>query len=343
MNTDFRVAIDFPDHPKTKRLIREFGPEGVLYLLRLWAFAANNNVTGCLANRDDQAISDAAGWEGDPGVFVAKLIELRWIDVVDNVRYLHGWTDFQSWIVGTSARQRRAHAAAQKRWEQRRKSGLTRHMRKHQVSNATDNAKKKSSMHTDNAPLLSSPFLSSPFLSSAAADAAACAARSPDGDRATPSDCVNKETNNTISDPVMLAFPVKGPAGHWELTESDYQKLQETFPEHDILPTLRVIKAWLESNPAKQGTRSHCRSRILNWLKRDLDTGKLPLKSATPSNAPVVARNTEQTTPRVTPNPRIVRRTGQIQNGMELCTLSGGESKWLPVESRKELDNGTNG
>ena len=69
MNSDIRLSIGFLDHPKTVKLQRQLGEAGVLSLLRLWLWAAQNRPSGILIGMDEDDIEIAARWEeGERGV-----------------------------------------------------------------------------------------------------------------------------------------------------------------------------------------------------------------------------------------------------------------------------------
>lgn len=104
MNSDIRLSVDFFSHPKTIKLLRRLGADGVLCLQRLWLFAARHRADGRLVDMDAEEIEIASGWSNDMltnrstvvnGVnhFVDTLVELRWLDVEDGVFELHGWLD----------------------------------------------------------------------------------------------------------------------------------------------------------------------------------------------------------------------------------------------------------
>jgi len=104
MNTDFRLAIDFWQHPKTKKLIRRAGLEGVRSLQILWAWTACNRPNGSLVGMDDEDIELAADWDGDIGTLVKVMTELRWIDATENGYVLHDWQDHNPWAADAEAR-----------------------------------------------------------------------------------------------------------------------------------------------------------------------------------------------------------------------------------------------
>lgn len=53
----------------TRRLNKELGPEGVISLLKLLAWAAENRPNGYLEGMDETDIELVAEWNGEPGKF----------------------------------------------------------------------------------------------------------------------------------------------------------------------------------------------------------------------------------------------------------------------------------
>ena len=60
MNSDIRLSIGFLDHPKTVKLQRQLGDAGILSLLRLWLWTAQNRPSGILIGMDDDDIDELA-------------------------------------------------------------------------------------------------------------------------------------------------------------------------------------------------------------------------------------------------------------------------------------------
>ena len=116
MNSDIRLSVGFFSHPKTIKLMRQTGAEGVLCLQRLWIWAAQNRVDGCLAGFDVDDIEIIAGWNGEPGAFVEAAVKLRFLDGDDGSFCLHGWDEHQEYVTKEPARIERARKAAQTRW-----------------------------------------------------------------------------------------------------------------------------------------------------------------------------------------------------------------------------------
>jgi len=104
MNTDIRLDVDFYGHPKTIKLIRRLGFEGVVCLQRLWLFAAKHKCDGDLDGMDEEEIAIASGWNNDPSTFVATLVQLRWLDVDNETYSLHKWIDRNGYAASSDDR-----------------------------------------------------------------------------------------------------------------------------------------------------------------------------------------------------------------------------------------------
>jgi len=118
--SDFRIDVDFFDHPKTKRLQDILGSDAVLALIQLWRFAAKYRPKGELTNMDDEAIAIAANWKGRPGDFVDALCleGVNFLDEVSDNRYaIHDWEDWNPFAFMKPERSAQAKKAAKKRWQ----------------------------------------------------------------------------------------------------------------------------------------------------------------------------------------------------------------------------------
>lgn len=138
MNCDFRVSIGFFDHPKTMLLESMLGLDGVCSLLRLWAFAAQHNPTGIFSNGKRKFIELAIRWKGNSGEFIQALVEIGYLDEINEGYKLHDWEHHNGYAVHAESRSERARNAAEKRWK---KNGIA-------VSDATSSA---TSSASDNA------------------------------------------------------------------------------------------------------------------------------------------------------------------------------------------------
>lgn len=116
MNIDIRLSLEFFDHPKTKKLRKRLGIEGVMALLKLWAWTAGNRPGGILTGLDAEAVELAADWDGEEGAFVAELLALRLLDEDDSVFSIHDWEEHQAYASKSEERSSKARKAAEARW-----------------------------------------------------------------------------------------------------------------------------------------------------------------------------------------------------------------------------------
>lgn len=111
MNSDFRISVDFWYHPKTKKLIRRLGLEGVRSLQILWAWTAANRPSGSLTGMDDEDIELASDWNGEIGSFVKALKELHWLDQNQEGFVIHDWQTNNPWAADADFRADKARLA----------------------------------------------------------------------------------------------------------------------------------------------------------------------------------------------------------------------------------------
>ncbi|MDO9463784.1 MAG: hypothetical protein Q7J67_00545 [bacterium] len=122
MNKDFRVAVSFPHHPKTKKLIRQLGYEAVYSLINLWSFVAMNKPSGVLNNMDIDDIEIASDWNGECSKFVLALLEHKFIDEISGVYSIHDWKDHNGYAFYSPERSKKAKNAAESRWNKKNKN-----------------------------------------------------------------------------------------------------------------------------------------------------------------------------------------------------------------------------
>lgn len=117
MANDFRLAVDFLEHPKTIKLISQLEAVGVVSLLRLWGFAAKYRPRGQFNNMTDADIELAARWNGEPMAFITALLEIGFLSKQKNGRYsLHNWKERNSFAYYSPERVKRAKKSAAKKW-----------------------------------------------------------------------------------------------------------------------------------------------------------------------------------------------------------------------------------
>lgn len=97
MNSDIRLSVGFFDHPKTIKLERQLGHEGVIALMRLWLWAAQNRPSGILSGMDVEDIEIAARWNGVQGAFNGVVTVLKLLDKVGDTYQIHDWQEHNTW------------------------------------------------------------------------------------------------------------------------------------------------------------------------------------------------------------------------------------------------------
>lgn len=93
-----RIDVSLPTHPLSQELARLLcEPLAFGRMVRLWCWAAGNApdgfITGSCAVR---VVEEAAGWTGEPGVFVDAALEVGFLSRVGDTLVLHGWQQ-RSW------------------------------------------------------------------------------------------------------------------------------------------------------------------------------------------------------------------------------------------------------
>ncbi|MGI6252143.1 MAG: hypothetical protein ACOYJV_01785 [Aminivibrio sp.] len=106
--SDIRLDTEFFNHPKTVKLERRLGLEGLKALLVLWTWAARNMSSGDLAGLSAEDLEIAAGWAGEPGRLAAVFCELGWLDGEEGTYSLHEWALHNPWAAGADLRSDKA-------------------------------------------------------------------------------------------------------------------------------------------------------------------------------------------------------------------------------------------
>lgn len=117
-----------PTHPKTKRLTRTLGlkvpqdiPQTVGHLCMFWLWCIDYAIDGSLESMSDQDIADAAGWCGDPELFMRAMVSEHFIDIADDKYVVHDWDDYIGRLIDYRAKERKRNADKQRRHRQRLK------------------------------------------------------------------------------------------------------------------------------------------------------------------------------------------------------------------------------
>jgi hypothetical protein len=112
MNLDIRIAVTWPDHPKTVKLARRLGPEAVICLVRLWCHAAQNKPDGILNGMSVEDIEIAAKWTGEYESFVKTLVDLKWLTEDAGCYTIHDWEEHNPYAFHAPKRKAKARLAA---------------------------------------------------------------------------------------------------------------------------------------------------------------------------------------------------------------------------------------
>ena len=112
---DYRIKVGFFDHPKTVKLARRVGNDGVVCFIRLWEFCTKTagRSDGNLAGLDIEDVEIAAKWGGTPGALGDALVQVRYLDVDEsgNPIAVHDFPDHNPWVAGHDERSSRARKA----------------------------------------------------------------------------------------------------------------------------------------------------------------------------------------------------------------------------------------
>jgi hypothetical protein len=115
VNEDIRINVKFFDNAKTKKLLRVVGTDGILALIRLWMYAAQQRPDGILTNLTPNQISvDAAEFPGDSRKFFNALRDGKWIEKHGRAWKIHDWHEHNSWAADAPQRKLKAKQNAHK-------------------------------------------------------------------------------------------------------------------------------------------------------------------------------------------------------------------------------------
>ena len=119
MNTDFRVSVSLPTHPKALKLMRRLGDRSFYCLIRFWSFVAQNRPDGDITGLDTDDIEIACDWQGDAGSMHRALLDLCFIECIGDKVLVHDWEDHNGFAFHARERSEKAKKAAEARWERR--------------------------------------------------------------------------------------------------------------------------------------------------------------------------------------------------------------------------------
>lgn len=274
MNTDIRVDVGFLDHWKTDTLIVECGAEGVLALMRLWIFAAQNKPDGRLTGIQTHTIERVAKWRGEPGALLRVLTETRFIEQdQEGIWLLHDWVRHNPYA-----------ASAEWRHERAKKANAARRTKQEPQEDGYKPA--TSALVARSMPPPAPAPVPAPFPAPAPAP-------SPKEEGGNKDAGAAPSAADAASPPATAITPITLGAGlMWEgITQRQRELWRAAYPAIDLDTELAKAAAWIVANPTHRKSNW---ARYLNaWLKRSQDQAR-PGASAPPRADPQPPLTPEQ-------------------------------------------------
>ena len=318
MCSDIRIDVDFYDHPKTIKLQRRFGSDGLIALQRLWVFAAKHKSSGELTSMDAEEISIAMRWQGDCEAFVAALVDLRWLDIMSGQYVIHDWSEHNPWAAASADRSDKARFSKMASlypdiYAELKAKGYD--------SITVDTYKaltccKRVALDAvndslnDSLVIRSSPTPSpTPSPTTLKTKTTSCIEpeKAPDSvpsdsktenQQTSSIDCQQKKQPDSAQSPtqetqtqqpVVISIPLvckkTGPPVEFGVTQALVEDWTESYPGVDVMQTLREIRQWNLSNPTKRKTNAGIMNHITNWLAREQNKGGHARLRASPAGS----------------------------------------------------------
>lgn len=270
MNTDIRVSVEFWDHPKTLKLIRQLGLEAPVALQRLWMYAAKFRPDGVLIDLDLQDIAEAARWSGGAERLVRTLLDLGWLNFENEVYVLHDWPEHQPWACKSKERSDAARIAGKASGEARRAKNSA-----EEPLNGLRTDRSKTVERIANG--LRTPRTPSPSPSP-----------KPKEKTNTPTECCPEPPKNGAAGPpspgALLTIPLAGKYQEHPVYQTDIERWQGLFPAVEVPACLRRIENYFRlEKPEKRKTAKGIERCIVTWLAREQDKGGGIFKRAPPN------------------------------------------------------------
>lgn len=242
------------DHPKLLKVSRDLGLSQVVtlgHVTSLWLWVLRMAPDGDLSSFDIDDIEIGAMWGGEPGAFVASLVDRKLLDDVEGALRVHDWEDYAQHL----------KAAERKRNERKRKAAAKQHesrevTERHVTScdrggfsgpvtlNRTEPTRTEPTRTDVTAPSASQNEASAPEL------------RKPE----------------ILASPIVATIPLASGEEH-PVSRSDVAGWSRSFPAVDVMQSLRTMREWCLANPARRKTKRGVRQFIVGWLTRDQDRG----------------------------------------------------------------------
>ncbi len=269
MNTDIRIKCNFPQHIKTRKLIKKLGYEGFYSLVSLWCYAAQSKPKGIL-NMSIEDIAFAANWQGDAEMFVTALLQCGFLEKIDGgVLALHDWEQHNRYVYYAEERTKVARELADKRWHKKR-YGLNKPSDANGIANRMQKAL-PSVCEGQCQPYAPSP---SPFPSP-----------SPDPDpkniyiyscddfcdkKSEKNDdiCTQSDKSDFVPAKATLKVSFNESEERFIISPDLLQKYKEAYPDIQVETEIKKMEVWVLSRP-KSKWKKDWRRFITGWLSRE--------------------------------------------------------------------------
>lgn len=108
------LALDYFDHPKTKRLVSLLGRGAEVLPLRLWCFCGRHLAeSGKLSGYSEAEIEGLMDWRGQKGRAIKALVQVGFLDRLSDGWQVHDWPEHEGHIFASHLK---AQKAAKARW-----------------------------------------------------------------------------------------------------------------------------------------------------------------------------------------------------------------------------------
>lgn len=286
MNTDIRLSCGFWSHPKTKRLVKRLGLEGVRSLQILWAWAAQERPSGCLSGMDAEAIELAADWGGEDGQFFGECVG-RWIDEGEDGFCLHDWKDHNSWASEAENRSDAARLSRLARVNKDAAAGM-------RADGRVGITKEEYRLHSEGTPYVRRTTVpTTPAPSPAPATLTQEEIPSLRSGIGAAQLEVGPAHLVPVPQPEIFVFiPVNGDKDH-AVTVEDLQEYKALYGNVDVELHLRKMRGYWASKPKNQRkTLRGIKTSINTWLAKEQDRARPGAPSrASPAYGPTTPRN----------------------------------------------------
>lgn len=111
------LDLDYPDHPKTRRLVGILGRGAEAMPIRLWCYCGKyHRNDGSLSSYATEEIEALLDWHGEPGKAIQALVRVGFLDRTPEGLFVHDWEEHAGHLL---AYHEAAKAGAKARWNKR--------------------------------------------------------------------------------------------------------------------------------------------------------------------------------------------------------------------------------